>query len=148
MPHREGREEAPSETEERFQEPEGDDRRPTPVRMAMEHADEESEGDGDQVLVRDPATGVEWVVRVCGRSSAGILPLRSIPLMEVAFSKAGTPDLPVRRAILPDGNLREIPDPELLSVLEVSEPFQTPREIPKGKSGRERRGPRRRGRER
>lgn len=106
---------------------EAEDRRPTPVRLAMEGG-EEPGGDRDPIqrVVRDPSSGQSWVVSVTGRSASGVLPLRTIPLMELAFALAESPDSPLRTAIRHGEELAGISDEELLSSLARSEPFKEP----------------------
>lgn len=118
----------------------GEDRRPTPVRMAMESSEAEVE---EQVpaarTLPDPDGGEEWVVRVAGRSSSGILPLRTISLIEVVFSRVQEPDKPLRRAICRGRALEELDDEDLLGLLRDSRPFESPEP---GDEGRRRRNPR------
>jgi hypothetical protein len=57
---------------------------------------------------RDPANGQEWVLEVTGRSTSGVLPLRSIHLMDVSFALADNPELPLRRALCPEEDLSDL----------------------------------------
>ncbi|MFO8175795.1 MAG: hypothetical protein R6T96_16040 [Longimicrobiales bacterium] len=101
-----------------------EDRRPTPVRMAMEGSEDETEEQDSEVRrVEDPAAGEEWVVRISGRAGSGILPLRVIPLMEVVFSKAHEPEVPLWRAICQGESLEDLQDPALLQLLREARPF-------------------------
>jgi len=105
-----------------------EDRRPTPVRLVMEAGGKEKEP-GEEVeprRVRDPKTNKEWVVSVTGRSGSGILPLRSVPIMEVAFSDPDDPKRPIRRAMAIEGDLETISDQVLLESLGRSRPFTEP----------------------
>jgi hypothetical protein len=122
---------------EKNQEPTSDgnekDRRPTPVRMVMEGGDEEEKDGREQPrLIRDEVNEVDWIVTVTGRSVSGVLPLRTVPLMELTFAKALEPDRPLRRALRFDGVLEDIPDHELLSDLRGSEPYREPIQEPDG----------------
>jgi len=118
-------------------------RRPTPVRMAMEGEEEERERPEKVRVIRDEASGSDWIVTVSGRSASGILPLRTVPLMELAFSIAEDPGCFLRRAVFYGGTLAELPDAELLSALESSEPFGEPMREPTEKEGPGRPGSRR-----
>jgi hypothetical protein len=104
-----------------------DDRRPTPVRLAMEGSeDEDGEDTGMPRLLEDPDSGLNWIVTVAGRSAGGILPLRTVPIMELNFTRE---DLPKedRQSVLCFGNdLSEIPDQDLLECLRRSGPFREP----------------------
>ena len=77
-------------------------RRPTPVRMVMEGAEAETSNEPlDQRTIPDPEGGEEWVVTVGGRSASGVLPLRTVSLLELYFARAGEPQVPVRRTLCP-----------------------------------------------
>jgi len=119
--------------------PEEDEpKRPTPVRMAMEGEEEEKEGPEKVRIIHDETSGLDWMVTVSGRSASGILPLRTVPLMELTFSEAENPDRFLRRAVCYGGALADIPDDELLSSFKSSEPFREPMREPreKGSPGR------------
>ncbi len=104
--------------------PGSDDRRPTPVRMAMEGPEaEQEETQSEDRVVPDPEGGEDWVVRVSGQSSSGILPLRVISLLEIAFSRAGEPEKPLRRALCQGESLDELKDEDLLRLLDLSRPY-------------------------
>ena len=97
-------------------------RRPTPVRAAMEIGEEEErDRRGETRMVRDEESGAAWMVKVSGRSASGVLPLRTVPLMELSFAKVDEPGLPHRRALCFGADLLDIPDHELLSCLKSSE---------------------------
>ena len=104
-----------------------DDRRPTPVRLAMEgNEDEDGEDIGRPRLIEDPDSGVKWIVTVVGRLASGILPLRTVHIMELNFDRE---DLPKedRQSVLCFGrDLSEIPDQDLLACLRRSGPFREP----------------------
>ena len=102
-------------------------RRPMPVRAAME-AGEEEEGDGSGAPrhFQDEATATGWLVSVSGHSTSGILPLRTVPLMELTFAWASDPERPRRRVLEVERDLANISDHELLSMLERSEPYREP----------------------
>lgn len=123
-------------------------RRPTPVRIVMEGGGEE---DGDRRekprVVHDGETDLDWIVTVSGRSASGILPLRTVPLMELSFAKADEPGRPLRRALCCGEDLVDVPDHELLCSLNSSAPFREPMREPngsgrQGRSGKDRRTPR------
>ena len=127
--------------------PGGDDRRPTPVRMAMEGPEaEQEEAQSEDRVVTDPERGEDWVVRVSGQSSSGILPLRVISLLEIAFSRVGEPEKPIRRALCQGESLDELKDEDLLRLLTESRPYD-PVDLQDGrKSGRNPRSRPRQGR--
>ena len=118
-------------------------RRPTPVRMVMEGGGEEDEDRQEKPRVfHDGETDLDWIVTVSGRSASGILPLRTVPLMELSFAKADEPGRPLRRALCCGENLADIPDHELLCSFNSSVPFREPvREgNPNGRQGRKSKG--------
>jgi hypothetical protein len=124
---------------------EGDDRRPTPVRMVMEGMDPEGgEGGGRERALTDPETGLDWVVTVAGRAVSGVLPVRTIPLMELSFSRAGQSRAPERRAVCRGEDLPELTDTELLALLRRSEPYSDPLEPGEKHAGDRRRSGRHR----
>ena len=103
-----------------------DDRRPMPVRAAMEASQPEGEDQGSLIRhFHDPGANQDWVAKVSGRSTSGVLPLRVIPLLELNFSKADAADLPLRRAICQGESMDELDDPGLLSLLRSSRPFES-----------------------
>ncbi|MFH1763451.1 MAG: hypothetical protein ABIF09_04585 [Gemmatimonadota bacterium] len=110
-------------------------RRPTPVRAAMEGGEDEEKFRKDEPRrVHDGKSGSDWIVRVTGRSASGVLPLRTVPLMELSFTKTGEPGLPLRRALCRGQDLADIPDPDLLAFLKNSEPYREP--LPPDEKGR------------
>jgi len=123
-------------------------RRPTPVRMGMESGEEDDDaGTENARTFQDGKTGEEWIARVTGQSSSGILPLRTVPLLEITFARAQEPDRPLRQALGYGTNLGRISDQELLSLLQRSDPFKEPiQEIEsqdrKGRKVKNQRGPR------
>lgn len=133
---------------EESERPGAEDRRPTPVRMAMEGTEAGAAEDTSEFrTLADPGGGSDWVVRVSGRSSSGILPLRVISLLELSFARVDEPESPLRRAICQGTSLDEFKDEELLRALADSRPFEPvqtkddPR-TGKGPRGRGRQGPR------
>ncbi len=122
-----------------------EDRRPTPVRQVMEtgEPEEESVRAGIRELT-DPGTGEQWVARVSGRSTSGVLPLRIIPLMEVGFARADRPDLPLRRALTQGDSLEELDDQELLELFSSAGPFNSPSTEPSRQARGDRRDKKRR----
>jgi hypothetical protein len=108
-------------------------RRPTPVRATMEGGDEEEQnGLNDTRLVHDEESGLDWIVTVSGRSASGVLPLRTVPLMELSFAKADDPECPLRRVLSCGGDLVDISSHELLSCFRDSEPIREPLQEPNG----------------
>jgi hypothetical protein len=102
------------------------DRRPVPVRAAMESPEPEPVEDTPRLRrVVDPTAGAEWIARVTGRSTSGVIPLRVIPLVELTFSKAEAPDVPVRRAIYQGEPLEELDDDTLLRLLRSAGPVES-----------------------
>lgn len=108
---------------------EGDqDRRPTPVRAVMEgtEPEESEEHNPDFRTVIEPETGKEWIARVSGQSGSGILPLRVISLLEIAFSRPDEPEKPLRRAICQGRSLGDLREEDLLKLLGESRPVESP----------------------
>ncbi|MFC1659963.1 hypothetical protein ACFL3S_00675 [Gemmatimonadota bacterium] len=98
-------------------------RTPTPVRVVMEPGD--AEGIGvvqEERIIRVPPGGREWAVRVSGSSAGGVPPLRTIPLLELAFSNPDDPDQPVRRAVCHGESLTDLMDEDLIALLMAAGP--------------------------
>lgn len=111
--------------------PEDQDRRPTPVRVVMEGEGEEGESEREEKPLRgftDPRSGEDWVVRVSGRSGSGILPLRSIPLMELIFARAQEPDQPLKRTTRQGSELDSVTDGDLAELLATATAYRPPLE--------------------
>lgn len=105
----------------------GQNRRPTPVRKAMEGSESEGGGGGSEAReFRDSTTGQEWIARISGRSMSGVAPLRLIPLIEVEFSKADQPAQPVRRGLRQGDSLNDLDENGLLRLLRESSPYTPP----------------------
>jgi len=123
------------------------DRRPTPVRMAMDAGEARAEETGaPDRSVLDPETGQEWVARISGRSRSGVVPLRIISLMEITFSSVEDPDRPPRRGVCQGEALEELGDAELVRLFRESRPVgdlnrDPPNQERKGRRGRHRRNP-------
>jgi hypothetical protein len=93
--------------------------------MGMEPEEDEDRGDKDEArILHDEESGMDWIVTVGGRSASGILPLRTVPLMELNFAKAEAPDRILRQALRYGVDLADITDPELLNSLRDSGPFR------------------------
>jgi hypothetical protein len=101
-------------------------RRPTPVRAVMEGLGEEEGLEERRRTFRDQESDTEWIVTVSGRSASGVLPLRTVPLLELSFALAEEPGRPLRRALCCGRDLLDLPDHELLSSFGSSEPFKNP----------------------
>jgi len=113
------REAAPGREEESTVRDQG--HRPTPARVVMEGAVDDGGGVGAKPRTfRDPADGREWVLAVVGRSTSGVLPLRSIRLMEVRFATADNPELPLRMVLCQEGDLGDLSDDEVLGLFHMS----------------------------
>ena len=98
--------------------------RPTPARVVMGGAVDDGGGVGAQRRAfRDPADGLEWVLAVVGRSTSGVLPLRSIRLMEVSFATANNPELPLRMVLCQEGDLGDLSDDEVLGLFRMSRAY-------------------------
>ncbi len=107
--------------------PSDEDRRPTPVRMAMEGQENpEEDSQKKNRVIFDEDSGSDWVVSVGGRSTSGILPLRTVPLMELLFSHPEATDQPLRRSLRYGEDLADLTDDDLLATLRESEPFLAP----------------------
>jgi hypothetical protein len=109
--------------------------------MVMESADEVEEvAEETRRLIRNGREGVDWVVTVTGHSAGGILPLRTVPMMELTFAKADEPEQPLRRALCLGDSLASLHDGELLASLQGSQPFREPLSEPEPKPRKGRRG--------
>jgi hypothetical protein len=94
----------------------------------METGDAENGGEGEEVrTVKNPGDGREWLVRVSGRSAGGVLPLRTIPILELTFFHADDPGQPLRRALCQGEALESLQDGELISWLDASRPVSGPK---------------------
>jgi hypothetical protein len=106
-------------------------RRPTPVRAVMEGGSEaEPASDRLTRAFSDEETGSDWIVTLTGWSASGILPLRTVPLVELTFSRSDDPQEPLRRALCRGENLAGMSDAELLEAFRNSEPFSPPMREP------------------
>jgi hypothetical protein len=122
------------------------DRRPTPVRLAMEAGEPSSKGPiAENRSFLDPENGREWIARVSGRSTSGVLPLRTISIMEVTFYEVKEPDLPARHVLCQGDSLGGMDDGELLQLLRSSRLHPPPSSESPTREGRRRRSPPRRG---
>jgi len=121
------------------QDTEDETRRPTPVRMAMEGAEAEiPNGSMDQRTIPDPEGKEDWVVTVGGRSASGVLPLRTVSLLELHFARIGDPQVPVRRTLCPGENLDGFSDDQLEQAFHASEPYSPSLREEKEGNGRNR----------
>jgi hypothetical protein len=121
--------------------------RPTPARVVMEGASEAGGGaEPQRRTFRDPSNGREWVLSVAGRSTSGVLPLRSIRLMEVRFAPAEMPDSSARMVLCQETDLGELSDDEVLSLFRRSRVHGQPDTKARGGRSPEGRGGARRGR--
>lgn len=119
-------------------------RRPTPVRMVMEAGDEGTDGSGEVVRTfREAGSAQEWVVSVVGHSAIGVLPLRSVPILELSFARADAPDRPLRSVIHFGTALESLSDQEVLECFHRARPF---RETLRGPDEPDRKGRRRKAR--
>lgn len=100
-------------------------RRPTPVRMVMEGGDEGTDGSGEVARTfHEARSGQEWVVSVVGYSASGVLPLRSVPILELSFARADAPDRQLRSAIHFGTALENLSDQEVLECFHRARPFR------------------------
>jgi hypothetical protein len=112
--------------------------------MEGPEGEEDTPPDDRRILSR-LESGEEWVVTVGGLSASGILPLRSVPIIEIHFTRLGAQDVPVRRVLCRGGSLEEFQDEDLAAAFQISEPIPQPAEEPPPES-RPKRGKGRRGR--
>jgi hypothetical protein len=116
------------------------DRRPTPVRAAMDSVEPGAEdSDAPGLTFLDPEDGQEWVVRVTGRSRSGVVPLRVIPLMEVVFCSVEAPDVVVRRALCKGESADALSEEELIRLFRESGPASRAEARGSQREGRDRR---------
>jgi hypothetical protein len=95
--------------------------------------DEKADGGEESRVISDPRDGRDWLVRVSGQSAGGILPLRTVPLLELSFAPAEDPHQPLRRAICRGEGLEGLQDEELLACLRDSNPIPPPDSDPPSK---------------
>jgi hypothetical protein len=120
--------------------------RPTPARVVMEGPSEAGSGAGPQRRTfRDPSNGREWVLSVAGRTTSGVLPLRTIRLMEVQFAPAESPEGPCRMVLSQETGLAELSEEEVLSLFRRSRVHRQPDPKTRGARSSEGRGGARRG---
>lgn len=101
--------------------------RPTPARVVMEGPSEGGSGAGPQRRTfRDPSMGREWVLSIVGRSTSGVLPLRTIRLMEVQFAPAEGSEGPCRTVVSRDTDLAELSEDEVLGLFRLSRVHREP----------------------
>ena len=111
-------------------------------------SDAEPVADETTRVLHDAESGLDWTVTLTGWSASGVLPLRTVPLVELTFSRVETPDEPVRKVLQRGEGLAEFSEEDLLAALRNSGPFRPPMreaEAPeqRGRGGRGRRGPQR-----
>jgi hypothetical protein len=109
--------------------------------MVMEGGEEGTDGSGDMVRTFcEVGSDREWVVSVVGMSASGVLPLRSVPIMELSFARADAPDRQLRSAIHYGTTLEGLSDQDVLECFQRARPFQEslrgPDEV--GRKGRKR----------
>jgi len=120
------------------------DRRPTPVRVVMDGGPDREDIPGNEFrILVDPATGQEWIARITGRSNSGVVPTRSIALMEVAFFRPEDPDTPLRHRLCRSEAMEDLGEEGILQLFRTSLPYRTPSSPP---PSRERKGRRNRSR--
>jgi len=107
---------------------ENQNRRPVPVRLVMDATNgQETEAESSVQTLQDPVSGEEWFARVSGRSTGGVLPLRSIPLMDVIFFKEGEETSPQRQVLWQGQSLDDLGEGDLLLLFQASKPLATPK---------------------
>lgn len=124
---------------------EDDSRRPTPVRMAMDGGEEaDLEDEGVPRIIADLEDGTRWIVTVVGRSASGILPRRTVPVMELSFAKEEAPNEALKTVLCFGKDLSDVPDHDLLTCLGRSGPFREPMrpQADGDRKGRRTKGPR------
>jgi hypothetical protein len=115
-------------------------RRPTPVRLAMDSQGGGSDGESStSKTIRDPKDDREWLVAETGRAGSGILPLRSVPLLEVVFSRPEDPETPLRRALTNGERLEDLGEEGLLDLFRRSRALLSPDAAAHPSKGRDRR---------
>jgi hypothetical protein len=112
--------------------------------MAMDAGEEDQPDPADAVRVIRDAKGVDWTVTVSGRSAGGVLPLRTVPLMELTFARADDPHRPLRQALAYGIDLPDLPDEKLLSLLSGADPYEEPMKAQGEKDRRKKKGKSRR----
>ncbi len=108
--------------------------------------DAKAEPEENRRVFRDPANDRDWVLTVTGRSTSGVLPLRSIRLMDVTFALAESPAVPLRRALCREALLEGLTEDEVLKLFRRSRPHRSSE--PKTQRDRSGEGRRKAGRDR
>lgn len=102
---------------------EEDDRRPTPVRVAMDTPPPGDSRPTEALPSRRFQLGdEEWIVRITGRTVTGTRPDPGAHLMELTFYRAPEPDEPVRELLTVERDLDLFYDEDLGELLERSRP--------------------------
>ena len=125
---------SPGETLPAAGETGSEDRRPTPVRMVMETEEEAELPPPGPELSRsfsDPGTGVEWTAEVTGWSMSGVLPLRTVPILEIVFRTGEPGSAPQKRIVHQGESLGGFTETELLELLSRAEAYTEPMTEPK-----------------
>ena len=103
------------------------DRRPTPVRTAMEteeEPDDLSAGPENTRTFEDPASGARWTAEITGQSMSGVLPLRTVPILEVVFKPEGYDGPPLKRALHQGESLAGFSEAEMIELLAGAKDFR------------------------
>jgi hypothetical protein len=88
----------------------------------------------------DPSSGTEWTAEVTGWSRSGVLPLRTVPILEIVF-RTGEPDTAPQKRIVHQGeSLKGFTEAELVRLLSKAEAYTEPLTEPKPKRTPSRKG--------
>lgn len=111
-------------------EPEGarddDERRPTPVRVAMDAPPPGDSRPTEALPARRFEAGEEeWIVRITGRTITGTRPDPGAPLMELTFYRAPESDEPVRELLTVERDLDAFYEEDLEELLARARPSRS-----------------------
>ena len=101
---------------------------PRPARQALEGQAAEPASEEDLPSCQFVSEGVEWIVRLSGRTSTGSVSDRGAPLLHLTFFRAEDPLVAVHEALLPGDSIDHLFEVDMNEVLagarEVSVPEQ------------------------
>ena len=98
---------------------------PTPVRQGLEPLPRDQTSGAGGPSRAFQAGEEEWAVRESGRTASGRGTDPRVPLVLLFFASGDEPDRPIREILIPEQELEELTDQELIVLLERARPYRT-----------------------